>query len=124
MKIPRKIDSAVEWPRLATAQGTLVFLMGMTNLPKIVQCLACRRQAARHPPPLFDGARAPRNGPSSELLDDIVEKRRAARMEPPTVIVVGEVVRLRAQLNWFERRPLFGKRILVTRPKLQAPAVL
>jgi uroporphyrinogen III methyltransferase/synthase len=43
-------------------------------------------------------------------------------MEPPTVIVVGDVVRLREQLNWFERRPLFGKRILVTRPKSQAPA--
>ncbi len=53
-------------------------------------------------------------------LDDIVVKAQAARMEPPTVIVVGEVVRLRTQLNWFERRPLFGKRILVTRPKRQA----
>jgi hypothetical protein len=53
-------------------------------------------------------------------LDDIVEKAAAAHMEPPTVIVVGEVVRLRSQLNWFERRPLFGKRILVTRPKPQA----
>jgi len=53
-------------------------------------------------------------------LDDIVEKAAAAHMEPPTVIVVGEVVRLREQLNWFERRPLFGKRILVTRPRPQA----
>jgi uroporphyrinogen III methyltransferase/synthase len=41
-------------------------------------------------------------------------------LEPPTVIVVGEVVRLRPQLNWFERRPLFGKRILITRAKEQA----
>jgi uroporphyrinogen III methyltransferase/synthase len=53
-------------------------------------------------------------------LADIVEKTRAAKIEPPAVIVVGEVVRLRQQLNWFERRPLFGKRVLMTRAKEQA----
>ena len=53
-------------------------------------------------------------------LADIVEKARAAKLEPPTVIVVGEVVRLREQLNWYERRPLFGKRVLMTRAKEQA----
>jgi uroporphyrinogen III methyltransferase/synthase len=53
-------------------------------------------------------------------LRDIVKKAEEARFEPPTVIVVGEVVQLREQLNWFERRPLFGKRILLTRPRQQA----
>jgi uroporphyrinogen III methyltransferase/synthase len=53
-------------------------------------------------------------------LADIVGKAEAAKMEPPTVIVVGDVVRLREQLNWFERRPLFGKRVLMTRAKEQA----
>jgi uroporphyrinogen III methyltransferase/synthase len=53
-------------------------------------------------------------------LGDIVGKATAEAMEPPTIIVVGEVVRLRNQLNWFETRPLFGMRILVTRPKEQA----
>ncbi len=53
-------------------------------------------------------------------LADIVEKAEAEKMEPPTVIVVGEVVRLRSKLNWFEQRPLFGKRVLMTRAKEQA----
>jgi uroporphyrinogen III methyltransferase/synthase len=53
-------------------------------------------------------------------LADIVDKAEAAKMEPPTVIVVGDVVRLRPQLNWFELRPLFGKRVLMTRAKEQA----
>ena len=53
-------------------------------------------------------------------LGDIAEKAREAGLEPPTVIVIGEVVRLRGQLNWFEQRPLFGRRILVTRAKGQA----
>jgi len=53
-------------------------------------------------------------------LADIVKKAEAARLEPPTVIVVGEVVRLREKLNWFETRPLFGTTVLVTRPREQA----
>jgi len=53
-------------------------------------------------------------------LTDIVQKAGVARLEPPTVIVVGEVVRLRPSLNWFEHRPLFGKRVLMTRAKEQA----
>jgi uroporphyrinogen III methyltransferase/synthase len=53
-------------------------------------------------------------------LRDIVVKAAQAGLEPPTVIVVGEVVKLREQLNWFEKRPLFGKRIVLTRAREQA----
>jgi uroporphyrinogen III methyltransferase/synthase len=117
---PTKDHSGVEWPRLATAHGTLVFLMGMTNLPKIVRCLLAEGKAGTTPAAIIRwGTR------SSQLtvvgtLDDIVEKAEAAHMDPPTVIVIGDVVRLRSKLNWFERRPLFGTRILVTRPRAQA----
>ena len=118
---PTKDRSVVEWPRLATAHGTLVFLMGMTNLPKIVQCLRAEGKDGSTPAAVIRwGTRASQQTVVG-TLDDIVEKATAAHMEPPTVIVIGEVVRLREQLNWFECRPLFGKRILVTRPKLQAP---
>lgn len=119
---PTKDRSVVEWPRLATAHGTLVFLMGMTNLPKIVQCLRAEGKDGSTPAAVIRwGTRASQETVVG-TLDDIVEKATAAHMDPPTVIVIGEVVRLREQLNWFECRPLFGKRILVTRPKLQAPA--
>jgi uroporphyrinogen III methyltransferase/synthase len=53
-------------------------------------------------------------------LGDIVSKTEAVHLEPPTVIVVGEVVRLRGQLNWFETKPLFGKRVVLTRAREQA----
>src|SRR5262249_51996335 len=53
-------------------------------------------------------------------LGDIVKRAEVAHLEPPTVIVVGEVVRLRGQLNWFENKPLFGKRIVLTRAREQA----
>lgn len=118
---PTKDRSGVEWRRLATVHGTLVFLMGMTNLPKIVQCLQAEGKEGTTPVALIRwGTRASQRTVVGSL-DDIVTKAAAAHMEPPTVIVVGEVVRLREQLSWFERRPLFGKRILVTRPKPQAP---
>jgi uroporphyrinogen III methyltransferase/synthase len=119
---PTKDRSVVEWPRLATVHGTLVFLMGMTNLPKIVQCLRAEGKDGSTPAAVIRWGTRVSQQTVVGTLDDIVQKAAAAHMEPPTVIIVGDVVRLREQLNWFERRPLFGKRILVTRPKSQAPA--
>ena len=117
---PTKDRSGIEWPRLATAHGTLVFLMGMTNLPKIVQCLRTEGKDGTTPVAVIRWGTRVSQQTVVGTLADIVEKAAEAHMEPPTVIVVGEVVRLRTQLNWFERRPLFGTRILVTRPKPQA----
>ena len=115
-----KGESVLEWPRLATAQGTLVFLMGMTNLPNIVGRLIAEGKAATTPAAVIRwGTRATQRTIVGTLAD-IEEKARHARMEPPTVIVIGDVVRLRGELNWFEQRPLFGRRILVTRAKGQA----
>lgn len=117
---PTKDRSRIEWTRLATVHGTLVFLMGMTNLPKIVQCLKAEGKEGTTPVAVIRWGTRVSQRTVVGTLDDIVEKAAAAQMEPPTVIVVGEVVRLRSQLNWFERRPLFGTRVLVTRPKPQA----
>jgi uroporphyrinogen III methyltransferase/synthase len=117
---PAKDTTALEWPKLATAQGTLVFMMGMKNLPKIVDALLAEGKSSETPVAVIRwGTRATQQTVIGTLRD-IVAKAEVAHMEPPTVIVVGEVVRLRAQLNWFEKRPLFGKRILVTRAREQA----
>ena len=117
---PGKPSTGVEWPRLATSHGTLVFLMGMKNLPAIVANLTAEGRSIATPAAIIRwGTRAAQQTVVGTLAD-IVEKAEAAKMEPPTVIVVGDVVRLRERLNWFERRPLFGKRILMTRAKEQA----
>jgi uroporphyrinogen III methyltransferase/synthase len=120
---PAKGETALEWPRLASTDGTLVFLMGMKNLPAIVNHLAAEGKPADTPVALIRWGT--RSGQRTVIgtLADIVGKAEAEAMEPPTIIVVGEVVRLRKQLNWFESRPLFGMRILVTRPKEQAGAL-
>jgi uroporphyrinogen III methyltransferase/synthase len=118
---PTKETTTLEWPRLATSNGTLVFLMGMKNLPAIVGHLVSEGKSPETPVALIRWGTRPGQRTVLGTLADIVEKARQADLEPPTVIVVGEVVRLRDHLNWFETRPLFGKRILVTRPRDQAP---
>ncbi|MEC4889977.1 MAG: uroporphyrinogen-III C-methyltransferase [Nitrospira sp.] len=117
---PDKKRSAIEWPKLASSHGTLVFLMGMKNLPSIVANLMAEGRPATTPVALIRWGTRPTQITVVGTLSDIAEKAARAHLEPPTVIVVGEVVRLREQLNWFERRPLFGKRVLMTRAKEQA----
>jgi uroporphyrinogen III methyltransferase/synthase len=117
---PHKEAELLEWPRLATAQGTLVFLMGLKNLPQIVDRLVKEGRSPGTPAALIHWGSWPKQRTITGTLQDIVEKGQAAGLDPPTTVVIGEVVRLRDQLNWFERQPLFGKRILVTRAKEQA----
>lgn len=117
---PDKAETALDWPKLAGGDGTLVFLMGMKNLRSIVANLTAEGRSAATPVAIIRwGTRASQQTVVG-TLSSIVELAEAAKLEPPTVIVVGEVVRLRSKLNWFERRPLFGKRVLITRAKEQA----
>jgi uroporphyrinogen III methyltransferase/synthase len=101
----------------------LVFLMGMKNLPQIVDRLMQEGKSGTTPVALIRWGTYARQRTVVGTLSDIVSKASSADMTPPTVIVVGEVVRLRDRLNWYETRPLFGKGILVTRPRDQAPAL-
>jgi uroporphyrinogen III methyltransferase/synthase len=117
---PTKGTSSMEWPRLASADGTLVFLMGMKNLPAIVERLTKDGKSLETPVALIRWGTRSHQRTVVGTLQDIVEKAEQAQMEPPTIIVVGQVVQLRDQLNWYETRPLFGKRILVTRAREQA----
>lgn len=120
---PTKGTTLLEWPRLAAGDGTLVFLMGMKNLPTIVHHLMEEGKPADTPVALIRWGTRSNQRTVIGTLRDIAQKAEEAKLEPPTVIVVGQVVRLRGQLNWFETRPLFGKRILVTRAREQAGAL-
>ncbi len=117
---PEKPTTALDWSRLASSQGTLVFLMGMKNLSTIAATLIAEGRAASTPVAIIRWGTRVSQQTVVGTLADISEKAHAARMEPPTVIIVGEVVQLRPKLSWFERRPLFGKRVLMTRAKEQA----
>jgi len=117
---PNKEGSNINWEKLATAVDTLVFLMGMKNLPEIVSKLIESGRPSDTPVAVIqDGTRSEQRIVVGSL-DDIVSKVEECRLTPPVIAVVGEVVRLREKLRWFDNRPLFGKRILVTRARHQA----
>ncbi|CUS34696.1 uroporphyrinogen-III C-methyltransferase [Candidatus Nitrospira nitrificans] len=117
---PEKPSTTLDWSRLASSQGTVVFLMGMKNLSTIAATLMAEGRAGSTPVAIIRWGTRVSQRTIIGTLADIVEKAESAHMEPPAVIVVGEVVRLRSKLNWFEQRPLFGKRVLMTRAKEQA----
>jgi uroporphyrinogen III methyltransferase/synthase len=117
---PAKEESGIDWASLARGIGTLVFFMGVKNLPRIVRELMRHGRSPKTPVALVRWGTTPEQVTVSGTLADIVERVREAGLKAPAIIVVGEVVGLRERLQWFERRPLFGKRIVVTRARDQA----
>jgi uroporphyrinogen III methyltransferase/synthase len=113
-------DSKIAWRELATGIGTLVFFMGVKNLPEITLNLIENGRAPETPVAVIRWGTTPEQRTLVGELCNISEKVSEANLKPPAIVVVGEVVRLRDELGWFEKRPLFGKRILVTRAREQA----
>lgn len=117
---PTKESSSLRWDRLAAGADTLVVLMGVGNLAQIVQKLTAHGRPADTPVALVRWGTTPRQTVVSGTLADIADRAATAGVTPPAAVIVGEVVRLRPQLTWFENRPLFGRRIVVTRAREQA----
>lgn len=117
---PTKEDSDINWPKLATAVGTICFFMGVKNLPTIVEKLVGNGRPASTPVALVRWGTTPRQEVLTGTLEDIVAKVEEAGFKAPAITIVGEVVKLREQLKWFEDKPLFGKTIVVTRSRTQA----
>jgi uroporphyrinogen III methyltransferase/synthase len=117
---PTKDESTIKWDKISTGVGTLVFLMGVKNLPSIVEKLIANGRPDDTPIALIRWGTTPRQWTIQGTLADIVDKVRDAGFKAPAITIVGEVVGLRQQLRWFEDRPLFGKRVVVTRSRSQA----
>jgi uroporphyrinogen III methyltransferase/synthase len=112
--------SDINWQKLATGVSTLIFLMGMKSLPSIVERLLKYGRSPETPVAIIRWGTTPRQKTLVSTLSDIVERARQEGIKPPATIVMGEVVKLREKLNWYEKKPLFGRSILVTRAKNQA----
>lgn len=117
---PNKEMSGINWDALTKFSGTLVFLMGIGNIEKIARKLTEKGMPSNSPVAVVGSGTMPTQRTITGTLDNISQKAKDAVLTPPGVIVVGDVVNLREHINWFESRPLFGKRILVTRPEDQA----
>lgn len=116
---PAKNSSALEWEHLA-ARGTLIFLMGMENIYLIAAKLMEHGRVPDTPAGIIQWGTRPEQRVLTGELRNIAELVKAEGFTNPAIIIVGEVVRLREQLRWFEKRPLFGQRIIVTRARSQA----
>jgi uroporphyrinogen III methyltransferase/synthase len=110
----------VDWALVARAPGTKVVLMGITRVKVISDALIAHGLAETTPVAMIRWATTGRQQTVVGTLRTIAEVAEQAGFKPPGLTVIGEVVRLRDKLNWFERRPLFGRRIVVTRTRAQA----
>lgn len=117
---PAKAQSGINWEKLATAVDTLVFLMGVENLKLITERLIKYGRAANTPAAVIRWGTKAEQRTVVTTLEKAVSDVEKHQIKPPAIFIVGEVVNLREQLAWFEKKPLFGKRILVTRAKAQA----
>ncbi len=117
---PDKTESGLHWDKLATAVDTLVFLMGVENLPYITKQLMDNGRAADTPAAVIRWGTTPDQQTLITTLGQAVADVALRKLTPPAIFIVGEVVALREGLRWFDQRPLFGKRILVTRAREQA----
>ena len=117
---PTKEDSTVRWDAVARAGGTVVALMAWAALDKIVETLIKEGMEPSTPVALVRWGTEPYQQTVTGTLETIVGVGNEAGMSPPVVAVIGHVVDLRQRLRWFDNKPLFGKRVLVTRSRAQA----
>ena len=115
-----KDASAHDWKKLATATQTLVILMGVRKLDSLMRLLIAHGRAPDCPAAVVQSASLPQQHTVVGTVADIAERARAAGIGMPALTVVGDVVGLRDRLRWYDRKPLFGKRVLVTRASTQA----
>lgn len=111
-----KNTSCLDWEKIATGLGTIVFLMGVRNISEIASRLIASGRAKNSPCCIIQQGTLPQQRSVYANLAEIAEKARKAKIRPPAILVIGKVVSLRAKLNWFEAKPLLGKKILITRP--------
>ena len=121
---PSKGETTTDWAALAKTGGTLVTLMGWAALPGISATLQAHGMSGDTPAALVQWGTWSRQRTVTGTLADIVERGEAAGIGAPVIAIIGEVARLRNEIGWFDRRPLWGKRVLVTRSRTQASRLI
>jgi uroporphyrinogen III methyltransferase / synthase len=115
-----KTKASVDWTSLARLDGTIVCFAGPARLPHIVQMLLSHGRSPEESAALVYAGTLPTQETVVGTLGEIAKRPERSGERRPAVLVVGRVVALREHLRWFDTRPLFGKRILITRPRDQS----
>ncbi len=117
---PLKETQDVNWKAVAGLKGTIVLFMGVKTLPEISELLIRYGKPAATPVSVIRWGSTGEQRVVTGTLESISEQVKAAKLSPPALTVIGEVNQLRNKLNWFEKKPLFGKTVLITRSRKQA----
>ena len=117
---PDKDESALDWERIAREPGTKVFLMGVERIGKIATALEANGLPADTPVAMVRWGTMGRQKTITGTIATIADEVAKADFKAPAVTIIGSVSTLRDTLNWFENRPLFGQRVVVTRTRTQA----
>ena len=117
---PDKDEPRIDWAQVAKIPGTKVILMGVQRMREISQALIAHGLAADTPVAMVRWGTTGRQQAIEGSLATIADAVEKSKFTAPAVTIIGDVVKLRKTLNWFEQRPLFGRRIVVTRTREQA----
>lgn len=117
---PTKEQSDIAWDKISTGIGTLIFFMGVKNLPNIAGNLVKHGRDKKTPVSIIRWGTTFKQETIVGTLENIVEMAAKKEMKPPSIIIVGDVVKLKEKLDWFETKPLYKKQIIVTRAREQA----
>jgi uroporphyrinogen III methyltransferase / synthase len=120
---PAKPETAIDWPALARFPGTLVFYMGVRQLPRIAEQLVAGGRPADQPAAVVERGTFPEQRSLVATLATLPERAAGADIRAPAITVVGDVAGLAGELGWFEHRPLSGRTVVVTRARAQASAL-
>jgi len=119
-EVKDKDESNIDWGRLSLGGGTVVFYMGITTLRRNMQRMMEHGRSPDTPVALVRWATTACQQVLVGTLADIADRAEEHGFKPPSITIVGEVVALREKLQWFDKRPLCGKKIIVTRAAEQA----
>ena len=112
--------AAIDWSKVGASE-TIVLFMGLVNFPEIARELIRHGRSAATPAMAVRWATRPDQQTVVGTLGDLAGRIEAVGMKPPATIVIGEVVALRERFNWFEKLPLFGQKVVITRDRRQSP---
>ncbi len=116
-----KTASDVPWEWIGAAEkGTIVIYMGVSEIENIVERLILSGMPSDRPAAIVERGATPTQRVFTAPLLELAQKAKEENVKPPALFIIGEVVNLRPYLQWFENKPLFGKRVMVTRPADQA----
>jgi len=120
---PTKDATTVDWSALARAGGTIVLYMGVKTLPRTAAALIAGGMSADTPAAAVEWGTYPRQRTITATLSTLTDAVRREGLSAPVITIIGPVVSLRDEIAWFDRRPLFGKQIVVTRARSQAASL-